>query len=279
MSPEADELDVILRYRLLQPLFQPLFDGANHCVFGYEALIRGPLDSPLREPGALLPAAARCGRLFELDLVCREMAIRRFQQLALPGRLFLNINPLSLLEPTFRPGETLRLLNEVGLSPQRVVIELTEQQPLGDYETLKAAVQHYTAAGFHIAIDDLGAGYAGLRLWSEVRPSYVKIDKYFVRDLGIDEVKREFVRFIQNIAACMDCTVVAEGIETRTEYEAVRALKVPLHQGFHLAKPAAEPTRDYPVMLRLAAVSPVLARGRQTLHAAQNLDLPTDLQA
>lgn len=250
MSPDADELDLILRYRLLQPLFQPVYDAANRCVFGYEALVRGPLDSPLHLPNALLPAAARCGRLFELDLVCRELAIRRFQQLGLPGRLFLNVNPLSLVEPTFRPGETLRLLQEVRLSPQRVVIELTEQQVLSDYATLKTAVRHYLAEGFHIAIDDLGAGYAGLRLWSELKPSYVKLDQHFVRGIGGDEVKREFVRFILNIAAYLDCTVVAEGIETRDEYDTLRGLKVPLHQGYYLARPAAEPARDYPLMTR-----------------------------
>src|SRR5579863_7852143 len=202
MDPQMDsELDYVLRYRVLQTLFQPVFDSLTSRVYGYEALVRGPSNSPLHAPLPLIQAATQSGRLFELDLVCRELAIRRFQELALPGRLFLNVSPLSLMEPTFRPGETLRLLSEVGLPPQRVIIELTEQQPLEDYVVLKAAVAHYTEAGFQIAIDDLGAGYAGLRLWSELRPTYVKIDHHFIENIGGDRVKREFVRSIRDMAA------------------------------------------------------------------------------
>src|ERR1041385_3347986 len=122
------ELDYILKYRVLQTLYQPVLDSGSGRVFGYEALVRGPSNSPLHAPLPLIRAASRAGRLFELDLVCRELAIRRFRELDLSGRLFLNVSPLSLMEPTFRPGETLRLLHEVGLPPQRVVVELTEQQ-------------------------------------------------------------------------------------------------------------------------------------------------------
>lgn len=245
MEHELDsELDYILRYRVLQTLYQPVIDSHDGRVFGYEALTRGPSNSPLHAPLPLIRAATKQGRLFELDLVCRELAIRRFQELGLPGCLFLNVSPLSLVEPTFRPGETLRLVNEVGLAPQRVVIELTEQQPLEDYAVLKAAVAHYTEAGFQIAIDDLGAGYAGLRLWSELRPAYVKIDHHFTENIGGDAVKREFVRSIRDMAVRLGCKVVAEGIETEEDYQTVQSLGVRLHQGYHLGRPLPSPLRD-----------------------------------
>jgi len=248
MEHELDsELDYILRYRVLQTLYQPVIDSHDGRVFGYEALTRGPSNSPLHAPLPLIRAAARSGRLFELDLVCRELAIRRFQELGLPGCLFLNVSPLSLMEPTFRPGETLRLLHEVALAPQRVVIELTEQQPLEDYTVLKAAVAHYTEAGFQIAIDDLGAGYAGLRLWSELRPAYVKIDHHFTENIGGDGVKREFVRSIRDMSVRLGCKVVAEGIETEEDYQTVQSLGVRLHQGYHLGRPLPSPLRDQPV--------------------------------
>lgn len=238
------ELDYILKYRVLQTLYQPVLDSHDGRVFGYEALVRGPSNSPLHAPLPLIRAAARAGRLFELDLVCREFAIRRFRELELPGRLFLNVSPLSLMEPTFRPGETQRLLAELGLSPRQVVIELTEQQPLEDYAVLKSAVAHYTEAGFQIAIDDLGAGYAGLRLWSELRPAFVKIDHHFIAEIGTDAVKREFVRSIHEMATRLGCRVVAEGIETEDDYRTVQELGVQLHQGYHLGRPLATPLRD-----------------------------------
>jgi EAL domain-containing protein (putative c-di-GMP-specific phosphodiesterase class I) len=241
-----NELDYILKYRVLQTLYQPVLDSDGCRVFGYEALSRGPSNSPLHAPLPLIRAATQSGRLFELDLICRELAIRRFQELGLPGRLFLNVSPLSLMEPTFRPGETLRLLHEVGLPPQKVVIELTEQQPLEDYAVLKAAVAHYTEAGFQIAIDDLGAGYAGLRLWSELRPAYVKIDHHFTENISGDAVKREFVRSIREMAVRLGCEVVAEGIETEDDYQTVQFLGVRLHQGYHLGRPLPSPLRDHP---------------------------------
>lgn len=242
------ELDYILRYRVLQTLYQPVFDSLTSRVYGYEALVRGPSNSALHAPLTLIQAAAKAGRLFELDLVCRELAIRRFQELTLPGKLFLNVNPLSLVEPTFRPGETLRLLKEVDLSPARVVIEITEQQPLDDYAILKAAVAHYTEAGFAIAIDDLGAGYAGLRLWSELHPGYVKIDHHFIENISTDPVKCEFVRSIGGMAGRLGCRVVAEGIESAEDYATVQDLGIRLHQGYHLARPLTDPVRDHPAL-------------------------------
>ncbi|MGH8373137.1 MAG: EAL domain-containing protein [Gammaproteobacteria bacterium] len=242
MNPALNtELHHILDHRLLQILFQPILDSAAHSVFGYEALVRGPSNSVLHAPMPLMRAAQEAGRLFELELLCRALAIQRFRELALPGRLFLNVNPSSLLEPDFRTGETLRLLHAVGLSPRRVVIEITEQEPLGDYTVLRTATQHYASAGFRIAIDDLGAGYAGLRLWSEVRPDFVKIDHHFIQNIHTDDVKREFVRSIRDMARRLECRVIAEGIESEDEFTAVRRLGIRLHQGYHLGRPSLVP--------------------------------------
>ena len=86
-----------------------------------------------------------------------------------------------MLEPKHQPGRTLQLLQTLGIPPSQVVIELTEQSPTDDFTLLDTALHHYRAMGFSIALDDLGAGYSSLRLWSELRPDYVKIDRHFYR--------------------------------------------------------------------------------------------------
>ena len=93
----------------------------------------------------------------------------------------------------------------------RVIIELTESHPVYDYHQLKEAVTHCRRLGFQIAIDDLGEGFSSLRLWSEVRPDFVKIDMHFIQEIQLDPMKRQFVRSIQEIAQQSGCKVIAEG--------------------------------------------------------------------
>ncbi len=237
----ADELAHIIREGRLHALFQPIANLRQASIYGFEALIRGPSDSALHSPVTLFDTATRCGRLFELELLCREAAITAFRELELPGRLFLNATPSSLLEPDHRPGRTLATLQKHGLRPQQVVIELTEQHPMDDYDLMRQATEHYRSMGFSIAIDDLGAGYAGLRMWSELRPDFVKIDRHFVENIHEDKVKREFVRSIMDIAQGLGCGVIAEGMETAAEYEAVRRLGIPWGQGYYFARPHRNP--------------------------------------
>ncbi|WP_331280870.1 EAL domain-containing protein [Litchfieldella xinjiangensis] len=180
---EAQWLDAIFEKDLLTPLFQPIVDAGNRTLFGYEALIRGPSDSPLHSPLTLFDAAARHGRLVDLDLLCRRLAITRFVSLDLPGCLFLNVLPNTIVERDFREGLTLRYLEQAGLAPQRVVIELTEHTPIHDYALMRQAVAHYRQMGFKVALDDLGAGYSGLRHWAELRPDFVKIDRHFIQNI------------------------------------------------------------------------------------------------
>ncbi len=236
-----DELDTIIRSSAVSTLFQPIINLNRRKIFGYEALSRGPSDSQLHSPITLFELAARSGRLFELELLCRELAMRQFQRLELAGNLFLNATPLSLLQPDHRSGKTLEKLREIGLDPQRVVIELTEQQPLDDYDLMRQATEHYRAMGFRIAIDDLGAGYAGLRMWAELRPDYVKIDRHFIQGIDEDRVKQEFVRSIIDISQGLNCEIIAEGIETEAEYRTVFAMGIEMGQGYYFARPRAAP--------------------------------------
>ncbi|WP_428624837.1 GGDEF domain-containing protein [Sedimenticola sp.] len=231
----------IIRERSLTVLFQPIVNNKKREIFGYEALIRGPSDTPLHSPVTLFETAARYGHLVELEVLCREVSIQQFVRLNLDGKLFLNTSPESLFQPNFRTGSTLDILKHVGLPPEKVVIELTEQFPTENYEAIREAKHHYKSMGFEIAIDDLGAGYAGLRMWSELRPDYVKIDRHFMQDIHEDRVKQEFVRSIKNIARGLNCKVVGEGVETADEFRCVAKLGIEFFQGYYFARPAQIP--------------------------------------
>ncbi|MCG8296401.1 bifunctional diguanylate cyclase/phosphodiesterase [Pseudomonas entomophila] len=244
VTEQLSALSAILAQRSVHSLFQPIVCLSERRILGYEALSRGPSNSPLHSPLNLFAIARQAGRLSELEVLCRESACRRFSEQGLEGKLFLNISPESLLEPHHPSGRTLEMLEQVGLPPSRVVIELTEQTPTEDFQLLYNALHHYRAMGFSIALDDLGAGYSSLRLWSELRPDYVKIDRHFIDGIHLDPLKREFVGSILQIARASRAQVIAEGIELKEELAVLGEMGVDLVQGYLLGRPQEFPPRD-----------------------------------
>ncbi|AOE61690.1 bifunctional diguanylate cyclase/phosphodiesterase [Pseudomonas corrugata] len=243
-TEQLSALSSILTQSGLHSLFQPIVCLSERRILGYEALTRGPSNSPLHSPIALLSVARQAGRLSELELACRRSACQRFNEQKLPGKLFLNVSPESLLESAHQTGRTLQLLQDFGIPPSQVVIELTEQTPIDDFQLLQNALHHYRAMGFSIALDDLGAGYSSLRLWSELRPDYVKIDRHFIDGIHQDALKREFVGSILKIARTSRSQVIAEGIELPEELAVLMEMGVDLVQGYLLARPQEQPSRD-----------------------------------
>ncbi|MBK5416429.1 bifunctional diguanylate cyclase/phosphodiesterase [Pseudomonas sp. TH31] len=243
-TEQLSALSSILAQSGLHSLFQPIISLSERRIVGYEALSRGPSNSPLHSPIALFAVARQGGRLNELEIACRESACRRFNEQQLPGKLFLNVSPESLLEAAHQPGRTLQLLQDFGIPPSQVVIELTEQTPTDDFQLLQTALHHYRAMGFSIALDDLGAGYSSLRLWSELRPDYVKIDRHFIDGIHQDALKREFVGSILQIAKASRAQVIAEGIELPEELAVLTEMGVDLVQGYLLCRPQEHPPRD-----------------------------------
>ncbi|WP_419711352.1 bifunctional diguanylate cyclase/phosphodiesterase [Pseudomonas sp. NFX224] len=243
-TEQLSALSSILTQGGLHSLFQPIISLSERRILGYEALSRGPSNSPLHSPIALFAVARQAGRLSELEIACRQSACRRFNEQQLPGKLFLNVSPESLLEAAHQPGRTLQLLQDFGIPPSQVVIELTEQTPIDDFQLLQTALHHYRAMGFSIALDDLGAGYSSLRLWSELRPDYVKIDRHFIDGIHQDALKREFVGSILQIAKASRALVIAEGIELPEELAVLTEMGIDLVQGYLLCRPQEHPPRD-----------------------------------
>ncbi|MEQ3530103.1 bifunctional diguanylate cyclase/phosphodiesterase [Pseudoalteromonas sp. XMcav11-Q] len=244
-------LNTIIKEKAVFTLFQPIYDLAKRQILGFEALSRGMSGSLLESPDKLFAVASKQERLSELEIICREAAIKQFVSLNLPGKLFLNVSPKALLDPSHPKGETRHLTEVYGLDPKRVVIEVTEQDKVDDANLLLTTITHYRELGFQIAIDDLGAGYSGLRKWSELCPDYVKVDRYFIDHCDQSVVKREFLKSIIELAKAISTQVIAEGIERMEELKLIEQLGIVNAQGFLLAKPTRKPPTELALLKSL----------------------------
>ena len=231
----------ILEQRKLTAQFQPIINLKNGDFLGFEGLIRGPADGPLHFPGSLFSAAKRCGLSLEIEMLCRQIVLECYARLKLPGKLFLNVSPEILSAPSFKNGQTIEYMEQLGIPPERVIIEITENQPTDDFQAMRSALLHYRSLGFQIAIDDLGEGFSSLRLWSELRPEYVKIDMHFVQGVDNDPMKLQFLKSIQQIADSAGTHVIAEGIETEAELMIIRDIGIVFGQGYLIARSTATP--------------------------------------
>ena len=249
-ADQAELLNEIIRERLLEAHFQPIVELQTGKILGYEGLIRGPAGTPLRAPVELFRIAASQGQILRLERLCRQTVLESYAALALPNKLFLNVRPHCLALPTMGAAGTADLLNRLGLRAESIVIELTENQPFSDYFATREALCVYRKLGFSMAIDDLGEGFASFRLWSELRPEYVKADMHFVQGIDSDPFKLEFLKAVQRMANTCGAQVVAEGVENMAELSVVRNLGIALGQGNLIAAPAALPPNRIPGQVR-----------------------------
>ena len=234
-------LERVMNEEQLSVVFQPILSLDKQSIYAYEGLVRGPENSPLHSPGDLFDAAAHRQCLSRLDLLCCKTIIRRFAELRLPGCLFLNVDPRSFSETSFTPERILSYLQDNYIDPRRVVIEITETHRFKDLSLLEMALRRYRNIGLKLALDDLGSGYSGLTLWYEINPEFVKIDRHFIQNVHEDKVKRLFIKSVLSIAGSLECEVIAEGIENKSEYIALRKLGLKLAQGYYFEKPNATP--------------------------------------
>lgn len=243
----------ILRDRLLRPRFQPLVDIAQDRIFGHESLIRGPVDSSLHMPDALFAQARRQGLHPQLELASLRAGAQGFHERLPTGTLFLNLSGSALMHFWGLWGEKMaeHLLSDCELAPSNIVIELTEQDALGDQlDAVRHALASLRAHGLRIALDDYGIGNSNLQLWSVTQPEFIKIDRFFFHGIGQDDGKQKMVRAIVSLARHMGTPVVAEGIETAEELDIVRHMDIRFAQGWLLGRPEEDVQIELPAHLR-----------------------------
>jgi EAL domain-containing protein (putative c-di-GMP-specific phosphodiesterase class I) len=226
-------LDAVLNDGRLSMVFQPIVDLEGSRLVGLEALARFAGDPP-RPPNEWFEDAGRVGRSVDLEIAAIAAALQELDQL--PAEVFLSVNasPATAMSPQLE-----RLLDR--FSGQRIVLELTEHSPVDDYDALLAALGELRRRGIRIAVDDTGAGYAGLQHLLRVRPEIVKLDVALTRGIDADPARRALATGLVAFARELDAVVVAEGIETAAELETLRALEIGWGQGYHLARPASLP--------------------------------------
>lgn len=211
--------------------FQPIVSWGTRALYGYEALVR-TTESTLPHPGALLDAAERLGKLRLLGRTIRDAAAIAFAHAPPEALLFVNLHPHDLNDDAIlHPDGPLTKL------AGRVVLEITERAAVADGQDVRDRVAALREIGYRIAIDDLGAGYAGLTAFAQLEPEVVKLDMSLVRDVHLQTTKRKLIRSMTELCHDMGRVVVAEGIECTQERDAIADLGCEMMQGYLFAKP------------------------------------------
>lgn len=220
--------------RALQTMWmavQPIVDVHKKRVFGYEALMRSTEPS-LPHPGAILAAAERLDRREDLGRHVRSLAAQAFQNAPEQTLLFVNLQTVELLDPALY--EASAPLSKIA---GRVVLEVTERAAIDEIKDVPSRIGKLRDLGFRVALDDLGAGYAGLSSFAALEPEIVKLDMALVRNVHQSPIRQRLVASMTSLCKEMDLQVVAEGVEVPEELESVRATGCQLVQGYFFAKP------------------------------------------
>ncbi|MFZ5889555.1 MAG: EAL domain-containing protein [Myxococcota bacterium] len=211
--------------------FQPIVSVSRRTIFGYEALLR-TRDAALPTPVTLLDAAERLGRLRQLGRMVRRYVTKPLENAQQQALLFVNLHPRDLTDPDLVDKDS-----PLTAIAHRVILEITERSPLGGIDDVQRHVAMLRELGYRIAIDDLGAGYAGLTSFALLEPEIVKIDMSLTRGVHRSPVKQKLVASLSTLCRDMGMTIVVEGVETVEERDTLAGLGCDLLQGHLFAVP------------------------------------------
>ena len=216
--------------------FQPIVDVATGLPFAFEALVRGPAG----EGADQVLAGVTPENRYAFDQQCRVAAIEGAVAAGIldtEARLSINFLPNAVYSPAACIQLTLKTARATGFPTDRLIFEFTEGEEMVDTDHVRAIVETYRQMGFATAIDDFGAGHAGLGLLARFQTDFIKLDMALIRDLDASLPRRLIVEGVLRMAASLGITVIAEGVETLAEYDALRSLGVRYIQGYLLARP------------------------------------------
>jgi EAL domain-containing protein (putative c-di-GMP-specific phosphodiesterase class I) len=219
--------------------FQPIVDIVEGTPFAYEALVRGPSGE---SAWSVLSQVSEANR-YAFDQQCRVKAIETAAKAGLTemsARLSINFLPNAVYSPSACIQLTLKTARAVAFPTDRLIFEFTENEEMSDPAHVANIIATYRKMGFGTALDDFGAGHAGLSLLARFQPDIIKLDMELIRGLESSLPRRLIVDGVAKMCEALGITVIAEGIETAAELETLRAIGVRYIQGFYFAKPAFE---------------------------------------
>lgn len=214
--------------------FQPIVNPISKLVTSAEALLRGPnSESPL----SILSQYSGIN-LYRFDLESKQYALQIAADMGLPCRISLNLLPMSLIMVPDAVDFLLDTIERLGLSSEQIVVEITEEEAITNYDAFFGAITRLRGAGIKVAIDDFGAGYAGLSLLAEFQPDKVKIDRKLIQGIQTNGPRQAIVRAIIECCYSLGISVIAEGVEEAAEVQWLLAAGVSKFQGFYFARPS-----------------------------------------
>lgn len=216
--------------------FQPIIDISSRRIYAYEALVRG-LDN---EPAGKVFEHVNDSNRYRFDQSCRVKAVKLAAQLGMDTYLSINFMPNAVYRPELCIRTTLAAAEAYNFPVERIIFEFTEGEKVDDHAHVREIVDYYQKCGFKTAIDDFGAGYAGLNFLAEMRTDIIKLDMALIRDIDQDRVRQSIVKGILQVCNDLGITVIAEGIESPEEMATLQDFGVDLFQGYHFARPAFE---------------------------------------
>lgn len=216
--------------------YQPIIDLAAGQIFAHEALVRGPIG----ESAHSVLSQVNDKNRYRFDQACRVKAIKTAAALGMKGMLSINFMPNAIYRPEVCIRATLEAARIHQFPPERIIFETVEGERISDAKWLAEVLREYKRIGFQTAIDDFGAGFAGLNLLADFQPDIVKLDMDLVRGIDQSQPRQAIVRGVQQICDELSIRVIAEGVETAGEAACLAHLGITLMQGYLFGKPMFE---------------------------------------
>ncbi|MEK9773722.1 MAG: EAL domain-containing protein [Opitutae bacterium] len=235
-TPEVGSLGEFAPSKDYSYAFQAIINVASSRIFSFEALIRTKDNQPAEKVLNEIPQEG----FYQFDMESREHAIKLAAHLGLECNLNLNVLPLSLCRTPDCIDSVVETTRASGLKTSQIVLELLEDELMSDAERLFERAQHYRKTGITFAIDDFGAGFAGLRLLADFQPDYIKLDRHLIKSIHRDSVRQAIVEGVCHTCRNLVIQIVAEGVESVDEYLWLRDREIFLFQGWLFAKPHFE---------------------------------------
>lgn len=230
------------KIEILDFAFQEIIDVNTGMLYGVEALLRNYQEAGFDSISCVFDMAYNENYLYSLDLKLREKAIKKFKEIKFHEdiKLFYNLDSRVLEMPNFTFGNTEGILNEYGVKKSALCFEISEKHKLNNVAGINNVLSTYKNQGYNIAIDDFGSGFSNLQKLYHIEVDVLKIDRFFISEVEKKIKKRLFLNSIVNLVHTLGGIVVAEGVETKEEFEICRKLGCDLVQGYYIHKPTLQ---------------------------------------